>query len=244
MPHGSNRNCQLGLRLPEGLRRDLEEIARRRGTTLSVVARRALEAFVDAERQVPIAPHLAPPPEVRLYGEWMLRLPDDARRFLFGLGELLASQDRPDEKTLRWISFLRQGEIATWCIEFSEPIPVNLPTDEQISRMYRTGVVADCNRVMARLYGYHDPAELKGQRIGTHFVKYDPKNIEMLRRFIRAGYRAVAGISRETDLEGRQRILMNNAVGEVRDGKLYRIWGMHQELNEDDLARVAGSRND
>ncbi len=242
MPQGRQRDRQLGLRIPAGLRRDLEEIARRRGTTLSVIARQALEAYVDAERKIPVAPHLAPPPEVRLYGEWMLRLPADARRFVFGLGELLASQDPPDELTLRWISFLRQGEIATWCLEFEEPVPTDLPTDEQVAWIYRTGVVADCNRAMARLYGRDDPAELRGMRVGTHFIKYDPKNMEFVRRFIRGGYRIVAGISRETDTEGRTHTFLNNAVGEVRNGKLFRVWGMHQELSEEELARLARDR--
>ena len=243
MPQGKHRNRQLGLRIPEDLRRDLEEIARRRGTTLSVIARQALEAYVDAEQKIPIAPHLAPPPEVRLYGEWMLRLPDEVRRFIFGLGELLGGQDQPDGKTLRWISFLRQGEIATWCLEFEEPVPTDLPTDEQVAWIYRTGIVADCNRTMARLYGYNDPAELKGQRVGAHFIKYDPKNMEFIRRFIRGGYRIVAGISRETDLTGRTHIFLNNAVGEVRNGRLFRVWGMHQEISEEDVARLVSGRD-
>ena len=88
----------------------------------------------------------------------------------------------------RYRAFIAHSTEGIWRFELEEPIPISLPTDEQVRLAYKYGVLAECNDAMARQYGYSSAPEIVGARISDLLVEEDPKNIEFLKAFIDSGY--------------------------------------------------------
>jgi PAS domain S-box-containing protein len=132
----------------------------------------------------------------------------------------------------RYRAFIEQSSEGIWRFELEEPIPIDLPSDEQIDLAYRHGVLAECNRVMAQMYGLSDEAEILGARLGQLLPSTDPHNVKYLRNFIESGYRLTGAESHELDTEGNPKVFLNNLVGVVEDGRLVRAWGSQLDVTE------------
>jgi len=128
--------------------------------------------------------------------------------------------------------FVEQSAEGLWRCDLIEPVAVSLPEDEQIELFFRHGVMAECNRAMARMYGLSHESELVGLRIGQLLPRSDPRNVEYLRSFIRSGYRIEGAESHEIDSEGGSKVFVNNLVGIVENGRLVRAWGTQLDVTE------------
>src|SRR5215213_9450274 len=117
------------------------------------------------------------------------------------------------ESEERYRAFIANSSEGIWRFELDEPVPTDLPEDEQIERYYRHGYLAECNDAMARMYGFERAAEITGARLGDFVVRDEPGNVEYLRAFIRSGYRLTDAESVEADRAGRLRHFLNNLVG-------------------------------
>src|SRR5215475_848784 len=58
------------------------------------------------------------------------------------------------ESEERYRAFIANSSEAIWRFELEQPIPINLPEDEQIEMLYKYAYLAECNDAMARMYGY------------------------------------------------------------------------------------------
>jgi PAS domain S-box-containing protein len=143
--------------------------------------------------------------------------------------ELLESEER-------YRAFVRNSSEAIWRFELEEPVPTELPVDEQIELCYRHGYLAECNDAMAEMYGFSHAGEIMGARIGDLFVPDDPNNLNFLRAFINSGYRMAEAESHEVDREGNPKYFLNNLVGIVEGGRLLRAWGTQRDITERQLA--------
>jgi PAS domain S-box-containing protein len=132
----------------------------------------------------------------------------------------------------RYRAFVAQSAEAIWRYELEQPVSVDLAEDEQIEEFYRNGVLAECNDVMARMYGYREASEIVGARLSDLVVRSDPENEEFLRAFIRSGYRLDDAESSERDIEGNAKYFLNNLVGIVEDRALRRVWGTQRDITE------------
>ncbi|MCI0412464.1 EAL domain-containing protein [bacterium] len=130
----------------------------------------------------------------------------------------------------RYRAFIEQSSEAIWRFEFEEPMPINLSEDAQIEYAYLKGVLAECNDQMAKMYGYDHAAEISGARLADLFVTDDERNLQILRAFIRSGYRLSDMESHELDRDGNHKVFANNLVGIVENGYLYRIWGTQRDI--------------
>ena len=144
----------------------------------------------------------------------------------------------------RYRTFIDQSTEGIWRFELEEPMPVDLPEHEQLDHFYRHAYLAECNDVMARMYGFGGATDLVGARVGDLLPPSDPANVEYLRAAARAGYRLKDGETRELDRDGNERVILNNLSGIVEDGRLVRIWGTQRDVTEqkeaeDQLARLA-----
>jgi signal transduction histidine kinase/CheY-like chemotaxis protein len=83
---------------------------------------------------------------------------------------------------------------------------------------------------MTRQYGVEDPGALLGVRLGDLLSPDDPQNLEMLRQFIRSGYRLSDSESHERDREGRPKVFLNNLIGIIDHGHLVRAWGTQRDI--------------
>ncbi|HEX8338756.1 MAG TPA: PAS domain S-box protein, partial [Pyrinomonadaceae bacterium] len=133
------------------------------------------------------------------------------------------------ESEERYRAFIANSSEGIWRFELDEPVPTDLPEDEQVELFYAGGYLAECNDAMARMYGFERAAEVTGARLGDFLIREDPENVEYLRAFIRSGYRLTDAESVEVDREGRRRYFLNNLVGAVEGGRLLRAWGTQRD---------------
>src|SRR5687768_6453039 len=103
------------------------------------------------------------------------------------------------ESDERYRAFIANSSEGIWRFEMDEPVPTDLPEDEQIKLYYRGGYLAECNDAAARMYGFERAEEMLGMRLRELLIPDDPDNVEYLRAFIRAGYRLTDAESVEVD---------------------------------------------
>src|SRR5712691_10651408 len=153
---------------------------------------------------------------------------------LTGGGWLAIGMDVSDRKRAeeRYRSFIAQSSEGVSRLEIDPPVPIKLPEEEQIDRLYAGARIAECNDAMARMYGFSEARELIGTLLADLHNVTDPANREQIRTFIRAGYRIADSETREHDREGRSRVFLNNVVGFLEDGHLVRVWGTQRDMTD------------
>jgi PAS domain S-box-containing protein len=170
---------------------------------------------------------------------------DQAGRVMGGVGVIreVTERQRAEEALRageeRYRAFIANSSEGIWRFELDEPVPVSLPADEQIERLYQFGYLAECNDAMARMYGYEQADEIVGARLGDLLVRTDPANVEYLRAFIGSGYRLTEVESVERDRDGNPRYFSNSLVGFVADGLLRRAWGTQRDVTQRRLAEMS-----
>ncbi|MBV9454579.1 MAG: PAS domain S-box protein [Rubrobacter sp.] len=143
------------------------------------------------------------------------------------------------ERQERYRSFIEQSPEGIWRFELEEPVPMNLAPDEQIERFYRHGYLAECNHVMAQMYGYTRAEEIVGVRLGELFPRSVQENIDYLQAFIRSGYRLIEAEAQEMDHRGETKYFSNNLIGTIEDGLLVQAWGTQRDITERKRAEEA-----
>ncbi|HYF39625.1 MAG TPA: PAS domain S-box protein, partial [Gemmatimonadales bacterium] len=139
----------------------------------------------------------------------------------------------------RYRAFIEQTAEGVWRFELEQPLPVTLPEDEQIDRIYAHAYLAECNDAVARMYGFERAADIIGARLPDLIPRTDPHNLEYIRAFIRSGYRLTDAESHEYDREGHERYFLNNLIGIVVDGEVRRAWGSQRDVTDRRQAEAA-----
>src|SRR3954451_5933002 len=90
--------------------------------------------------------------------------------------ELARKQEegRLRESEQRYRAFIARNADAMWRIEFNTPIPTDLPVEEQFTRIYETGYLAECNDALARLLGLKKSEQLIGCGVDEIVPDSDP----------------------------------------------------------------------
>ncbi|HWA58105.1 MAG TPA: PAS domain S-box protein, partial [Gemmatimonadales bacterium] len=148
------------------------------------------------------------------------------------IDDMMQASARLEQAEARYRHFIEQSNEGIWRLEVEDPVPVTLPEDEQIRRWYAHSYFAECNLAMARMYGFNAPEDLLKARLSDLLPSDDPTNLEMLRSFIRSGYRLTGIESHERDRYGRRKYFVNSLVGVVENGRLVRAWGTQQDITE------------
>lgn len=158
--------------------------------------------------------------------------------------ERSAALTRSSEEALRqseerYRAFIEQSSEGIWRFEIEQPLSTKLPEDEQIQYFYQYSYLAECNQVMAKMYGFSHPREIVGVKLADLLVQSEPLNIEYLRSFIRSGYKLNSAESHEVDKDGKFKYFLNNLVGIVENGFLVRAWGTQIDITERKQADTA-----
>ena len=132
----------------------------------------------------------------------------------------------------RYRAFVEQSSEGIYRTAFTEPIPTSLSPDEQIRLMFERGYIAECNNVMATMYGFNSTKEAIGKMINGLLVESDPYNIEYMKTFIRKGYKFFDEESHELDNAGEIKYFLNNGIGIVENGMWLGVWGTQRDITE------------
>jgi PAS domain S-box-containing protein len=132
----------------------------------------------------------------------------------------------------RFRAFMENSSEGIWCFEFENPIKLSMTEEEQIEYAFKHSYMAECNDVMARMYGYEKADEIIGVRLGELMDPSDPRNVEYLWAIVNSGYRLYNAESHELDKDGNKKIFLNNIVGITEEGRILRIWGTQREITE------------
>jgi PAS domain S-box-containing protein len=128
--------------------------------------------------------------------------------------------------------FVTQSSEGIYCEEMAEPIPLDLPVDEMILRMRHDAHITECNDALAKMYGFEKAEALIGKHLAEMLVPDDPKNLELMREYVRSGFRVLDRKSHETDKHGNPKVFCNSMTGIVENGKLVRTWGIQRDVTE------------
>jgi PAS domain S-box-containing protein len=143
------------------------------------------------------------------------------------------------ESEERYRAFIANSSEAIWRFELEQPIPINLPENEQIEMLYNYAYLAECNDAMARMYGYERADQLVGARVGDLLPRSNPRNIAYLRALKRSGYRLTDAEMREVDRRGNTKYFLSNQIGMVENEAVVRGWGVQRDITERKQAEEA-----
>lgn len=129
----------------------------------------------------------------------------------------------------RYRSFVEQSAEGTWCMEFGRPLSLDLPEDEAVEQVYQRAQMVETNDAFARMYGFESAEEMGRWRL-KEFLPRDSSTMATLRAAVRSGYILEDLESVERDRQENIRIFSNNIRGEIREGKLLRIWGTQRDV--------------
>ena len=132
----------------------------------------------------------------------------------------------------RYRAFVEQSTEAIWRFEVEPPIPTDLPVAEQVEAYLRNATLAECNDVMAQMYGYVRSKEFVGTPLSELLPLDDPRNLDHVRAFIENRYRVTDEETHEVDRNGHPKSFLNNLTGIVEDHLLRRVWGTQRDITE------------
>jgi PAS domain S-box-containing protein len=139
-------------------------------------------------------------------------------------------QEEIEQSRQRYMAFIAQSTEGIYRTEPLNPIPVDLDRDKQIDLIINEFYIAECNEVMAQMYGVKSSSELIGRKVSDFLLPDETPNREMTKQFIDNGYKLVDAESKEENSSGSTIYFSNNAVGIVENGFLKRIWGIQQDI--------------
>ena len=123
--------------------------------------------------------------------------------------------------------------------EFEQPIPINLPVEEQVELVYRHCRLAEANATYAAMYNEDSPETLIGLRLSDVHVMESEQNRAIVRAVVKSGYQLRNAETKEVDLEGNPRYFLNNITTIIRNGCALGGWASQLDITELRLAQQA-----
>jgi signal transduction histidine kinase len=152
-------------------------------------------------------------------------LQDDIQRRIMTEQALKASDER-------YRALVSQSCDAIWRLELPHPLQVSLPIEKQIKTITTTGLIAECNKITAQMYGHRQPEEIIGNKFLSLSSGSQKRHEAVLRVFVRSGYRLADYESSDTAANGETRIFVHNLIGILEENRLARIWVTERELTQ------------
>lgn len=116
--------------------------------------------------------------------------------------------------------------------ELNPPVSIDLPEDALVHHILYDSFMAQCNDAMARMYGFTSGHELVGRRSSEMLIADDPRNVELIREYVRSGFNVLERESHEVDICGNPKTFLNSMIGIVEEGKLLQTWGIQRDITE------------
>jgi PAS domain S-box-containing protein len=132
----------------------------------------------------------------------------------------------------KYRNFVEQSMEGIWFLAFDQPVPIDLPAEEQVDLIYKYGYISECNDVLAHMYGYNSSAEMKG----THLLnlqigeRLNDVNYQATLKLVKEGYRSGNRETWEVTRDGKTVYFLNNSVGILKDDHLVGLWGSQLDI--------------
>lgn len=137
-----------------------------------------------------------------------------------------------EEKELRYKMFIQQSSEAIWRFELREPVSIQLPEDEMIRQFDERFYLAECNDVMARMYGREKAEDIIGLTTTKILPPGEPATKAFYQECIRSRFKVRDLISHEVNLNGQRKVFSNTYVGIIESDYLLRVWGTQRDITD------------
>ena len=156
-------------------------------------------------------------------------------RFRAEITERKQAEETLRESDERYRNFVTHASEGIYRIDFTRPIPVDVPDEELVATLSQYAIVGEVNEALARMYKLR-PEDMVGQR-ATDFA---PEYGERAQSVVRAPQHQVSDVeTRDVDKDGQSLYLSESFSAVVEDGTLVRIWGMQRDITERKQAEEA-----
>ncbi len=152
------------------------------------------------------------------------------------LRQLHSSQKTLQSSEERYRVFLAQSSEGIWRCEIDHPIAINSSQNEQLADLHENCYLAECNDLLAQMFGYSCAQELIGTKI-SNFYQSELSTQQLLRAFIKAGYRLDNAETCFVNPQGNKNYFSRNLIGIIENGYLVRIWGIQRDITEVKIAQ-------
>ena len=134
----------------------------------------------------------------------------------------------------RYRAFITHSSEGIYRMELKKPINVNASLEEHIEHFTKYAYLAECNDVMAKMYGYETAEEVVDKPVIEILGQNKSQNSNTIsfESFVTAGYRVNNSETREVDKEGQAKYFLNNGLGIIEEDHLVRIWGTQRDITE------------
>ncbi|MFN3306996.1 MAG: PAS domain S-box protein, partial [Candidatus Kapaibacteriota bacterium] len=136
---------------------------------------------------------------------------------------------KSEEKYKTYIELLSD---AVWCFESKHPIPIDLPIEEQIQKIYETAYLSECNYTFAKFYGFKSIEEARGTPLSSIISLTNLSKVELLKNFILNNYNLSGFVTSFLATNGTEIFARNSLFGIIESGKLVRAWGVFQDITD------------
>jgi PAS domain S-box-containing protein len=132
----------------------------------------------------------------------------------------------------KYRNFVEQSMEGIWFLAFDQPIPIDLPAEEQVDLIYKHGYISECNDVLAHMYGYSSSIEMKGTRLLNLQAeeRLNEINYQATLKLVKEEYRSGNRETWEVTRDGKTVYFLNNSVGIIKDDHLIGLWGSQLDI--------------
>jgi DNA-binding CsgD family transcriptional regulator len=127
------------------------------------------------------------------------------------------------------LTFL-QSDMGVWLAQFHEPMPINLPIDQQVEHLLKHAYLSDCNIAFVKMYGYDLPKDMIRMSFTQLFDNGEVSNLNNLHEFLKNGYKIRNKETIEIGRNGIRKHFLNVIIGIVENNHLIRVWGVQRDI--------------
>jgi len=138
----------------------------------------------------------------------------------------------------RYRSFFATNLAGMWCFELRDPMPVDLPVDDQINWILKKAIMAECNDVYAQMYGFDRGQHMIGLKLRDLWGEDEEAAFNVVHEFVTSGYKFDQIETYEQMRSGEYRYFFNLRHSVVENDHLIRFWGNQIDITERKRAEV------
>ena len=137
----------------------------------------------------------------------------------------------------RYQTFISKSAEGILRFEIEKPISFELRAETQLTELLKNSSLAECNDIIAQMFGYSKAADIEGISLEKLFAGSQLMN--HLPEFISSGYSLTDVVTNEKSPEGKDTFYLNNLVGIVEKNLLKRIWGTKRDITEQKKTEIS-----